>query len=89
MIGEIINDIVYKDFKNDDSLSQKQKINLRIKEINSSLYKLERSLKQTIKLKNEFELTNSELYKDTHIKLAKIDQRLLKLQNLVKSVIAK
>ena len=46
-----INEISYKEYRNDDSIKNHQKINDSIKEINSMMFKLERIVNQNAKLK--------------------------------------
>ena len=43
-----LNEISYKEYKSDDSLNSKQKVNKAIKEVNSRLYKIERIINQNL-----------------------------------------
>ena len=77
LIKEVITEISYKDFKNDDSKTDKRKINESISKINGILYVLERSIRQNIKLKNETNLEdNKVLWKTTENKMSKIHNRM-------------
>lgn len=79
-----IHEISYKDFKNDDSATSKQKINSGIKEIARQLYEMDRSLTRVMKLKTEVGADQSVFLKSTMKKFAKINERLLKLSNKVR-----
>jgi len=87
VLSNMLGESNYKQFKNDESTSSKQKINRTIKEINSDLFKLERSLDQVIKLKTE-EQINSETgyWKPTKSNLKKIQDRLNRITIKVKKL---
>ena len=74
-----INEISYKDYKSDESVSNKHKINQFISEMNSKLIQLERVVKQNIKLKQELKITPNNYWKVSRDKLTKITERLIKL----------
>lgn len=83
---ELINEISYSDFKNDDSSTVKQKINNSINEVNKQLYKLEQSVKQTMKLKTETNTENKVFYKNTFGKFNKIQERLNRLSHNIREL---
>lgn len=74
-----LSEITYKDFKNDDSSTNRQKVNQRIKEINRSLYDIEHIVGQTYKLKHEMGMDTRDIWKSSRGKLLKIKERLHKV----------
>ena len=76
---KMMNEVNYREFKRDDSLTTKQKINKEIKNINSSLFELNRIVKRCTKLKNETGSDETILWKSSKKKLHKIRERLLKI----------
>jgi|SRR6056300_206366 hypothetical protein len=76
---KMMNEVNYREFKRDDSLTTKQKINKEIKNINSSLFELNRIVKRCTKLKNETGSDETILWKTSKKKLHKIRERLLKI----------
>lgn len=74
-----LNERSYTDYKKDDTQTAKQKINGFIKEMNSALFKLERLSAQNVKLKQELNVDNSQMWKSSKTKLIKISERILKL----------
>lgn len=83
---ELINEISYSDFKNDDSSTFKQKINNSINEVNKQLHRLEQSVKQSIKLKTEMNAENKVFYKSTVGKFNKIQERLNRLSHNIREL---
>ena len=49
--ASFLNEISYKDYKNNSDFSAKQKVNKSIKEVSSKLFRIERIINQNIKLK--------------------------------------
>ena len=74
-----INEINYKEYKNDDSLNSKQKVNKAIKEVNSKLFKIERMINQNIKLKTEDGIDETKYWKSTRLNLHKISNRMVEI----------
>lgn len=83
-----INEISYKEFKNDDSRKNHQKINDSIKEINSMMFKLERIVNQNAKLKTEAEVHNGQYWKSTQKRFGKISERMLNVARKIKELSA-
>ena len=73
----------YHDFRNDDSMSPKQKIGMAMRETRDSLTELERIVKNNVRLKNELNVDSRSYWKNTHKALSKIGERLVKLANKV------
>ena len=74
-----INEISYKEYKNDESLNSKQKVNKAIREVNSRLFKIERLVNQNIKLKTEDGIDETKYWKSTRLNLEKISNKMVGL----------
>ena len=73
----------YHDFRNDDSMSPKQKIGMAMRETRDSLTELERIVKNNVRLKNELNVDSRSYWKNTHKALSRIGERLVNLANRV------
>ena len=73
----------YHDYRNDDTLTAKQKIGRSMREVRDSLNGLERLVKMNVRLKNELNVDSRSYWKNTHKALNKISERLVKLANKV------
>jgi hypothetical protein len=73
----------YHDFRNDDSMTPKQKIGMAMRETRDNLTELERVVRYNVKLKNELNVDSRSYWKNTHKALSKIGERLVKLANRV------
>ena len=73
----------YHDFRNDDSMTPKQKIGMAMRETRDSLTDLERVVRYNVKLKNELNVDSRSYWKNTHKALSKISERLVNLANKV------
>ena len=73
----------YHTWKEDKSLTPKQKIGRAIREVRSSLSELSKVVDRSFKLKNEMEVNSSDYWKTTHKALSKISERLVKMANKV------
>ena len=74
-----LNENSYKEYKSDDSLNSKQKVNKAIKEVNSRLYKIERIINQNMKLKTEDGIYSTKYWKSTRLNLRKISNRMTEI----------
>ena len=74
-----LSEINYKQYKNDDSLNSKQKVNKAIREVNSKLFKIERIINQNIKLKTEDGIDETKYWKSTRENLSKISEKMERL----------
>ena len=79
----VVNEGRYHAWRNDDSLSPKQKIGIAMRETRDSLKELERVVRYNVKLKNELKVDSRDYWKNTHKALNKISERLVKLANKV------
>ena len=73
----------YHDYRNDESLTPKQKIGRSMREIRDSLNELNKLVKMNVRLKNELNVDSRSYWKNTHKALGKISERLVKLANKV------
>ena len=73
----------YHDYRNDESMTPKQKIGRSMREIRDSLNELNRLVKMNVRLKNELKVDSQSYWKNTHKALNKISERLVKLANKV------
>ena len=73
----------YHDFRNDDSLTTKQKIGLAMRETRDSLKKLEKTIDMNVRLKKEMNVDSRDYWKNTHKALHRISERLVKLAGKV------
>ena len=73
----------YHDYRNDESLTPKQKIGRSMREIRDSLNELNKLVKMNVRLKNELNVDSRSYWKNTHKALNKISERLVKLANKV------
>ena len=78
-----VNEGRYHDYRNDDTLSPKQKIGRSMREIRDCLNELNRLVKMNVRLKNELKVDSTSYWKNTHKALNKISERLVKLANKV------
>jgi len=73
----------YHDYKNDESLSAKQKIGYSMREVRDKLTELDKLVKMNVRLKNEIGVDSTSYWKRTHSAMKKISERLVKLANKV------
>ena len=82
-IGEGLNEGRYHDWRNDESLTPKQKIGKSMREIRDALNELDKTVKMNLKLKTELNMNSQDYWKNTHKALTKISERLVKMANKV------
>ena len=73
----------YHDYKNDESLTAKQKIGYSMREVRDKLTELDKLVKMNVRLKNEIGVDSTSYWKNTHNAMKKISERLVKLANKV------
>ena len=73
----------YHDYRNDDTLTPKQKIGRSMREVRDNLLNLEGLVKMNIRLKKELNVDSRSYWKNKHKALNKISERLVKLANKV------
>ena len=80
---EMLGEGRYHDWRNDESLTPKQKIGKSMREIRDALNELDKTVKMNLKLKNELKMDSRDYWKNTHKALTKISERLVKMANKV------
>ena len=78
-----VNEGRYHDWRNDESLTPKQKIGRSMREIRDALNELDKTVKMNLKLKTELKMKSEDYWKNTHKALTKISERLVKMANKV------
>ena len=73
----------YHDYRNDESLTAKQKIGYSMREVRDKLNELDKLVKMNVRLKNEIGVDSTSYWKRTHSAMKKISERLVKLANKV------
>ena len=73
----------YHDWRNDESMTPKQKIGRSMREIRDALNELDKTVKMNLKLKTELKIKSEDYWKNTHKALTKISERLVKMANKV------
>ena len=81
--SESINEGRYHAWRNDDSLSPRQKIGMSMRETRDSLKELEKMVQYNVRLKTELNVDSRSYWKNTHKALSKISERLVNLANKV------
>ena len=80
-----LNEVSYKEYKTDENLSSRQKVNNSIKEVNGKLFRIERILDQNMKLKTESGIDESKYWNSTKRNLLKIEQKMIRLAEKMRS----
>mgnify|MGYP004408470397 FL=1 len=73
----------YHDWRNDESLTPKQKVGRSMREIRDALNELDKTVKMNLKLKTELNMKSEDYWKNTHKALTKISERLVKMANKI------
>ena len=73
----------YHDWRNDESITPKQKIGRSMREVRDSLNGLSKTIDMSVKLKTELKVDSKDYWKTTNKALTKISERLVKLANKV------
>ena len=80
-----LGEATYKEYKTDESLTSRQKVNKSIKEVNGKLFKIERILDQNMKLKTESGIDESKYWESTKRNLLKIEGKMIRLAEKLRS----
>ncbi len=78
-----LNEGKYHDYRNDESMTPKQKIGHSMREVKNSLSELSKLIDMNVRLKKEMNVNSGSYWKNTHKALHKISERLVKLANKV------
>ena len=73
----------YHNYRNDESLTAKQKIGYSMREVRDKLNELDKLVNMNVRLKNEVGVDSTSYWKRTHGAMKKISERLVKLANKV------
>lgn len=76
----------YRAYRKDESMSNKKKVNLAIKEINRKLYEVEKLVNQNTKLKTEMGIDQGQFWESTKVRFGKISERMLKISRKIKEL---
>ena len=80
---ESVNEGRYHDWRNDESMTPKQKVGRSMREIRDALNELDKTVKMNLKLKTELKMKSEDYWKNTHKALTKISERLVKMANKI------
>lgn len=83
-ISRTISEVTYKDFRNDSTSSEKQKINRHITEINAKLREVEQMVSHASRLKLESGSDQTVFWKSTASKFGKITERLNRINTKIR-----
>lgn len=72
----VINEGTYKEFRRDETRSSNRKINDSIKNINRTIYEVERVVEHALKLKTEMNVDQRTLWGESMNRLRKISERI-------------
>ena len=78
-----VHEVKYHEYRNDESMTPKQKIGKSMREIRDSLNELDKLVKMNVRLKNELNVDSRSYWKNTHKALRRVSERLVKLANKV------
>jgi len=80
---ESVNEGKYHSYRNDDTLTPRQKIGRSMREVRNKLVELEKVVGMSVRLKNELNVDSRSYWKNTHKALQKISGRLVRLSSKV------
>ena len=80
---ENVNEGHYHNYRNDDSMTPKQKSGLSMREVRDKLNELDKLVKINVRFKNELNVDSKTYWKRTHVAMKRISERLVKLANKV------
>jgi hypothetical protein len=78
-----VNEGKYHDYRNDESLTARQKIGYSMREIRDHLVEIDKLTKMNVRLKTEMGVDSRSYWKNTHKAMRKISERLVKLANKI------
>ena len=82
----VMSELNYHDYKKDESMNAKQKVNTSIKEVNRKLFEIERIIHQNNKLKTEMGVTSENYWKSTRAKFSKISERMTRIGHAMREL---
>jgi hypothetical protein len=78
-----VNEGKYHDYRNDDTITPKQKIGRSMREIRDHLTEIDKLTKMNVRLKTEMGVDSRSYWKNTHKAMRRISERLIKLAKRV------
>lgn len=81
-----IQELTYNDFKSDNTKTDRQKINLNIKEMNRMLREVEQMISHAAKLKSESGADSNVFWKGTLDRFTKINEKLIRLSGKIREM---
>lgn len=81
-----LHEVSYKAFKQDESLTEVQKVNRRILEVSKMLREISQALDHSLRLKQESSLDNSAYWKKTNEAILKINNRVSEITKKAKQL---
>lgn len=73
----------YHEWRNDESLTARQKIGHSMREVRDALNEIDKLVKMNVRLKNELGVNSQSYWKRTHSAMRKISERLVKIAHKV------
>ena len=87
MMSEMhINEVSYREFKKDPTISPQQKVNKGIREINNMLAEMERVVNNNLKLKTEMGVDSSHFWKSSSKRMGQIYERMTRIGNKIREL---
>ena len=87
MMSEMfVNEVSYREFKKDPTISPQQKVNKGIREINNMLAEMERVVNNNLKLKTEMGVDSSHFWKSSSKRLGQIYERMTRIGNKIREL---
>ena len=81
-----INEVSYREFKQDPTSTPQQKVNRGIMEVNKMLAEMEKIVNNNLRLKTEMGVQSNHFWKATGKRFAKINERMLRVANRLKEL---
>ena len=87
MMSEMfVNEVSYREFKKDPTISPQQKVNKGIREINNMLAEMERVVNNNLKLKTEMGVDSSHFWKSSSKRMGQIYERMTRIGNKIREL---
>ena len=81
-----LNEISYREFKQDPTSTPQQKVNRGIMEVNKMLTQMERIVTNNLRLKTEMGVRSNHFWKSTGMRFSKINERMIRIANRLKEL---
>ena len=86
-LAKKLSESTYWDYRNDESITTKQKLAKSMMNIRDSITMIERAVKYNVKLKTEMKFESESYMKRTKVALNRISEKLLRLSTRVKDLV--